>query len=66
MATCVLQEIVRLVVGRLADSERQYQAAYALRLSHSTSEESYWLHSDLSMYQVRQKYESLHPPDEWR
>ena len=62
----VFQEIVRLVVGRLAEGERQYQEAYALRLTHAKSDESFWLHSDLSMYQVRQKYESLHPPDEWR
>ena len=62
----VLQDIVQLVVGRLAAGNRVYKAAYALRLYHTESGENYWLHSDLTMYQVRQKYESLHPPDEWR
>lgn len=59
------QDIVQLLVGRLAAGDRVYKDVYALRLTHSQSE-SFWLHSDLSMYQVRQKYESLHPADEWR
>ena len=53
-------------MGRLAAGQRAYKDAYALRLAHTQSAETHWLHSDLSMYQVRQKYEALHPPDEWR
>ena len=55
-----------VVVGRLAAGIRAYKDAYALRLAHTQSPETHWLHSDLTMYQVRQKYEALHPPDEWR
>ena len=66
MCVCVLQDIVQLVVGRLAAGDRTYKASYALRLTHTNLSESYWLHSDLTMYQVRQKYESLYPAEEWR
>lgn len=61
-----VQDIIKLVVGRLAAGERYYSKCYALKLVHLQSKESYWLHNNLSMYQVRQKYESSHPPEEWR
>ena len=56
-----------MVVGRVSrDGKRVYSSSYALRLRHLKTQEAFWLHSDLTMYQVRQKYESLHPADEWR
>ncbi|XP_062622322.1 focal adhesion kinase 1-like isoform X3 [Saccostrea cucullata] len=61
-----VKDIIKLVVGRLAAGERYYSKCYALKLVHLQSKESYWLHNNLSMYQVRQKYESSHPPEEWR
>nr|XP_011413792.2 focal adhesion kinase 1 isoform X9 [Crassostrea gigas] len=61
-----IMDIIKLVVGRLAAGERYYSKCYALKLVHLQSKESYWLHNNLSMYQVRQKYESSHPPEEWR
>ena len=61
-----VRDIVHLVVGRLAEGHRNYQEAYALRLVHHPTQEFFWLHNDLTMYQVRQKYESLHPPEECR
>ncbi|KAK3091583.1 hypothetical protein FSP39_020953 [Pinctada imbricata] len=61
-----VKDIIKLVVGRLAAGERYFARCYALKLVHVQSRESYWLHNNLSMYQVRQKYESAHPPDEWR
>ncbi|XP_056017627.1 focal adhesion kinase 1-like isoform X4 [Ostrea edulis] len=61
-----VKDIIKLVVGRLAAGERYYAKCYALKLVHVQSKESYWLHNNLSMYQVRQKYESSHPPEEWR
>ena len=61
------QDIIQLVVGRRSrDARRVYSSSYALRLLHAKTGEAFWLHSDLTMYQVRQKYESLHPADEWR
>ena len=62
-----LQDIVQLVVSRVARTKQlMYSASYALRLLHVKTQEVFWLHNGLTMYQVRQKYESLHPPDEWR
>ncbi|XP_078319037.1 focal adhesion kinase 1-like isoform X5 [Crassostrea virginica] len=61
-----VKDIIKLVVGRLAAGERYYSKCYALKLVHLQSKESYWLHNNLSMYQVRQKYEASHPPEEWR
>lgn len=61
-----VKDIIKLVVGRLAAGERYFAKCYALKLVHIISRKCYWLHNNLSMYQVRQKYESSHPPDEWR
>ncbi|ESO92503.1 hypothetical protein LOTGIDRAFT_120690 [Lottia gigantea] len=62
-----IKDIIKLVVGRLAAGVRFYSKCYALKLVHTQSRgESYWLHNDLTMYQVRQKYEAKHPPEEWR
>ncbi|KAI0236774.1 Focal adhesion kinase 1 [Lamellibrachia satsuma] len=61
-----IKEIVTLVVGRLtAGGSRAYKSSYALRLVHIKSGEFYWLRGDMTIYQVRQKYETLHPADEW-
>lgn len=62
----VLQDIVLLVVGRLASGHRMYKDAYALRLMHPHSRDFYWLRGDLTICQVRQKYSSLLPDVEWR
>ncbi|CAH1775354.1 unnamed protein product [Owenia fusiformis] len=64
-----VRDIIQLVVRRLAAGLREYEACYALLLTHTPSKERYWLHGDLSMYQVRQKYEALHTSDnadDWR
>ncbi|KAL3867719.1 hypothetical protein ACJMK2_040583 [Sinanodonta woodiana] len=61
-----VKDIIKLVVGRLAAGERYFAKCYALKLVHTRLKESYWLHSNLTMYQVKQKYESGKPPDEWR
>ena len=57
---------MQVLVNKLAAGHRAYKTSYALRLTHANSDEFHWLHSDLTMYQVRQKYEALHPSDEWR
>ncbi|XP_069128415.1 LOW QUALITY PROTEIN: focal adhesion kinase 1-like [Argopecten irradians] len=61
-----VKDIIKLVVGRLTAGERYFSNCYALKLVHVQSKDSYWLHNNLSMYQVRQKYEAAHPSDEWR
>ncbi|XP_074643647.1 focal adhesion kinase 1-like [Tubulanus polymorphus] len=60
-----VKEIVKVMVGRIAPgSDRYFKDSYALYLK--CSKEGCWLHGDLSMYQVQQKYEALHPSEEWR
>lgn len=61
-----VKDIIRLVVGRLAAGERFFGRCYALKLVHMKSRESYWLHNNLTMYQVKQKYEASRPSEEWR
>ncbi|WAR24093.1 hypothetical protein MAR_037762, partial [Mya arenaria] len=61
----LVEDIIRLVVGRLAAGERFFGKCFALKLVHIKSRESYWLHNNLTMYQVKQKYETSRPPDEW-
>ncbi|XP_052283061.1 focal adhesion kinase 1-like isoform X4 [Dreissena polymorpha] len=61
-----IKDIIRLVVGRLAQGDRYFARCYALKLVHLKSRDSYWLHNNLTMYQVKQKYEATRPPDEWR
>ena len=62
----VHQDIIRLVVGRLAAGERYFARCFALKLMHIGTRRGYWLHNDLTMYQVRQKYEAKHQPEELR
>ncbi|KAL6447379.1 hypothetical protein ACFW04_001532 [Cataglyphis niger] len=58
--------IISLVTSRLAVGTRHYRNLYAMRLHHPGSGESYWLHQDITMYQVQEKYERKHPHCEWR
>uniref|UniRef100_A0AAY4D134 Protein tyrosine kinase 2 n=1 Tax=Denticeps clupeoides TaxID=299321 RepID=A0AAY4D134_9TELE len=41
-------------------------ACFGLRLSHVPSSEVHWLHPDMGVSHVREKYEQNHPQDEWR
>ncbi|XP_053394577.1 focal adhesion kinase 1-like isoform X6 [Mercenaria mercenaria] len=61
-----VKDIIKLVVGRLAAGDRYFAKCFALKLVHTNSRECYWLHNNLTMYQVKQKYEASRPPDEWR
>ncbi|PVD22981.1 hypothetical protein C0Q70_16241 [Pomacea canaliculata] len=61
-----VKDIIKLVVGRLAAGERYFARCFALRLVHIPTRQGYWLHNDLTMYQVRQKYEAKHLPEELR
>lgn len=45
--------IISLVTSRLAVGTRHYRNLYAMRLHHPGSGESYWLHQDITMYQVQ-------------
>ena len=43
-----------------------HSACYGLLLTHLKSEELHWLHPDLTVGEVEQRYESHHAEAEWR
>ncbi|KAK9873712.1 hypothetical protein WA026_002069 [Henosepilachna vigintioctopunctata] len=62
-----IKGIISIVTDRLSTAgERYYKKLYAMRLSRLSSKESYWLHQDMTMQQVYEKYIKKHPSSEWR
>ncbi|KAH9504131.1 putative serine/threonine protein phosphatase, partial [Bulinus truncatus] len=61
-----VKDIIKLVVGRLAAGERLFARCFALKLVVISQRQGFWLHNDLSMYQVRQKYEAKCLPEDLR
>uniref|UniRef100_A0A8C7JV40 non-specific protein-tyrosine kinase n=1 Tax=Oncorhynchus kisutch TaxID=8019 RepID=A0A8C7JV40_ONCKI len=59
----VVQSI--LTSGRLGPNI-QYKGCYGLLLKHLKSDELHWLHPDLTVGEVEQRYESHHVEAEWR
>ncbi|XP_053344696.1 protein tyrosine kinase 2 beta, b [Clarias gariepinus] len=59
----IIQSI--LISGRLGPNV-QNAACFGLRLKHLKSEEYHWLHPDLTVGEVEQRYEKLHLEAEWR
>ncbi|XP_064410601.1 focal adhesion kinase 1 isoform X3 [Latimeria chalumnae] len=58
---------VRGIIQKIVDSHKvKSMSCFGLRLSHLPSEEIYWLHPDMGVSHVREKYELNHPPDEWK
>ncbi|XP_048658146.1 focal adhesion kinase 1 isoform X5 [Marmota marmota marmota] len=58
---------VRGIIQKIVDSHRvKHVACYGFRLSHLRSEEVHWLHVDMGVSSVREKYELAHPPEEWK
>lgn len=58
---------VRGIIQKIVDSHRvKHVACYGFRLSHLRSEEVHWLHLDMGVSNVREKYELAHPPEEWK
>lgn len=64
---CVQKAIIRsiLVSGRLGPNI-EHTGCYGLLLKHLKSEELHWLHPDLTVGEVEQRYESNHVEAEWR
>uniref|UniRef100_A0A8C7SIT1 non-specific protein-tyrosine kinase n=1 Tax=Oncorhynchus mykiss TaxID=8022 RepID=A0A8C7SIT1_ONCMY len=54
-----------LTSGRLGPNI-QYKGCYGLLLKHLKSDELHWLHPDLTVGEVEQRYESHHVEAEWR
>lgn len=59
----IIQSI--LVSGRLGPNV-ELTRCYGLMLKHLKSEELHWLHPDLTVGEVEQRYESHHVEAEWR
>lgn len=58
---------VRGIIQKIVDSHKvKHVACYGFRLSHLRSEEVHWLHVDMGVSSVREKYVLAHPPEEWK
>ncbi|XP_076260317.1 protein tyrosine kinase 2 Fak isoform X10 [Rhynchophorus ferrugineus] len=61
-----IKGIISTVTERLSTGERDYKGLYAMRLTRPPSGDIYWLHQDITMQQVYEKYLKKHPNAEWR
>ncbi|XP_038664669.1 focal adhesion kinase 1 isoform X5 [Scyliorhinus canicula] len=58
---------VRGIIQKIVDSHKvKNVACFGIRLSHMHSEEVHWLHPDVGVSHVREKFEQHHPAEEWR
>ncbi|XP_076059767.1 protein tyrosine kinase 2 Fak isoform X3 [Oratosquilla oratoria] len=57
--------IINVVTSRQAPGERPFEGMFAIRLRNLVTQEVLWLHQDLTMYQVEEKYPQFHEED-WR
>ncbi|NWR78171.1 FAK2 kinase, partial [Centropus unirufus] len=65
--TTEIREVIKsiLVSGRIGPDIKLAEC-YGLRLKHVKSDEIHWLHPDLTVGEVQEKYECLHLEAEWR
>ncbi|TSK34781.1 Focal adhesion kinase 1 [Bagarius yarrelli] len=57
----------RGVIQKIVDIHKvRCVACFGLRLSHLKTGEIHWLHPDMGVSHVRERYERRHPQDEWR
>nr|CAH7751185.1 unnamed protein product [Callosobruchus chinensis] len=61
-----IKGIILTVTERLSTGGRYFNGLYSMRLSRPPSTEVHWLHQDLTMQQVHEKYLKKHPNSEWR
>ncbi|XP_062386199.1 protein tyrosine kinase 2aa isoform X1 [Sardina pilchardus] len=58
---------VRGIIQKIVDIHKvKCVTCFGLRLSHVQSGEVHWLHPDMGVSHVREKYEQNRPQDEWR
>ncbi|XP_068225530.1 focal adhesion kinase 1 isoform X4 [Palaemon carinicauda] len=60
-----IKGIISVVISKQAPGPRQYESMFAVRLRNTITGELHWLHQDLTMYQVEEKYPDYHA-DDWR
>uniref|UniRef100_A0A8D0GVA5 non-specific protein-tyrosine kinase n=1 Tax=Sphenodon punctatus TaxID=8508 RepID=A0A8D0GVA5_SPHPU len=71
LVKCTVLTEIREVIDSILTSGRigpdiQLAKCYGLRLKHVKSDEVHWLHPDLTVGEVQEKYECLHVEAEWR
>ncbi|XP_048117982.1 focal adhesion kinase 1 isoform X11 [Alosa alosa] len=58
---------IRGVIQKILDIHKvKCVSCFGLRLSHLKTGEVHWLHPDLGVSHVRERYERMHPQEEWR
>uniref|UniRef100_A0A8C9YBV6 Focal adhesion kinase 1 n=1 Tax=Sander lucioperca TaxID=283035 RepID=A0A8C9YBV6_SANLU len=58
---------VRGVIQKIAEIHKlRCMSSLGLRLTHLHSDALHWLHPDLGVCHIREKYEKQHPQEEWR
>ncbi|XP_026145150.1 focal adhesion kinase 1-like isoform X2 [Carassius auratus] len=58
---------VRGIIQKIVDNHKvKHVACFGLRLTHVPSGDIHWLHPDLGVSHVRERYEQNRPQDEWR
>ncbi|XP_046677236.1 focal adhesion kinase 1 isoform X3 [Homalodisca vitripennis] len=60
-----IKGIISTITSKLAIEPRVYQQCYGMRLHHTASGEMHWLHQDTTMTQVQERFEKIHPLNEW-
>ncbi|XP_054557048.1 protein-tyrosine kinase 2-beta isoform X2 [Talpa occidentalis] len=71
LVKCTVHTEVREVIASILLSGRigpniQLAECYGLRLKHMKSDETHWLHPQMTVGEVQDKYECLHVEAEWR
>uniref|UniRef100_A0A8D2IYJ0 Protein-tyrosine kinase 2-beta n=1 Tax=Varanus komodoensis TaxID=61221 RepID=A0A8D2IYJ0_VARKO len=68
LVKCTVMTEIREVIRSILQSGPDIQLAecYGLRLKHVKSDEIHWLHPDMTVGEVQDKYERLHIEAEWR
>uniref|UniRef100_A0A8C1SSW8 non-specific protein-tyrosine kinase n=1 Tax=Cyprinus carpio TaxID=7962 RepID=A0A8C1SSW8_CYPCA len=58
---------VRGIIQKIVDIHKvKHVACFGLRLTHVPSGDIHWLHPDMGVSHVRERYEQNQPQDEWR
>ncbi|XP_026088254.1 protein tyrosine kinase 2aa isoform X8 [Carassius auratus] len=58
---------VRGIIQKIVDIHKvKHVACFGLRLTHVPSGDIHWLHPDMGVSHVRERYEQKRPQDEWR
>ncbi|XP_066539483.1 focal adhesion kinase 1 isoform X1 [Hoplias malabaricus] len=58
---------IKGIIQKIVDIHKvRFAACFGLRISHLRTGEVHWLHPDLGVSHVRERYEHCHPQDEWK